>query len=233
MNYGPLLFLGILFTLASSWVGLVLMPNRQLGNLTPHVNTNTAAMYPIARPGEAQQGAEVYRSMGCIYCHTQQVRPEGYGADIARGWGKRRSVSRDYIYDKPVQLGTSRTGPDLTNVGERNGALDWNLKHLYNPQITSPGSVMPAYPFLFEKRLIGKSGPSTNALVMPPGFEPPKGYEIVPKLQALQLVEYLRSLRGSYDLPEAMIKKTEAEAAAAAAPAPAPAAATNAPAPAK
>lgn len=231
MNYGPLLFLGILFTLASSWVGLVLMPNRQLGSLAPHVNTNTAAMYPLARAGEAQQGAEVYRSLGCIYCHTQQVRPEGYGADIERGWGKRRTVSRDYIFDKPVQLGTSRTGPDLTNIGERNGAYDWNLKHLYNPQITSPGSVMPGYPFLFEKRPIGRNGPSTNALVMPPGFEPPAGMEIVPKPEALQLVAYLRSLRSNADLPEAPVKKSEADAAAAAAPADA--AATNAPAPAK
>jgi cytochrome c oxidase cbb3-type subunit 2 len=208
-----------------------------LGSLTPHVNTNNAAIYPVARPGEAQQGAEVYRSLGCIYCHSQQVRPEGFGADISRGWGKRRSVSRDYIFDKPVQLGTSRTGPDLTNVGERNGASDWNLKHLYNPQITSPGSVMPAYPFLFVKRPIGRSGPSTNALALPPGFEPPAGFEIVAKPEAIQLVEYLRSLRGSYDLPEATIKKAEGEASA---PAPAaagtnaaPAAATNAPAPAK
>jgi cytochrome c oxidase cbb3-type subunit 2 len=231
MNYGPLLFLGILFTLASSWVGLVLMPNRQLGSLTPHVNATTSAIYPAARAGEAQQGAETYRSLGCIYCHSQQVRPEGFGGDIARGWGKRRTVSRDYLFDKPVQLGTSRTGPDLTNFGERNGAVDWNLKHLYNPQITSPGSIMPAYPFLFEKRRIGKNGASTNALALTAPFAPESGYEIVPKMEALQLVEYLRSLKTSVDLPEATIKKTEGDAAApdasatnapAAAPAPAP-----------
>ena len=56
MNYGPLLFLGILFTLAGSWFGLVLMPNRQLGDLQPDVNTNTAAIYPRPIPGEAAQG---------------------------------------------------------------------------------------------------------------------------------------------------------------------------------
>lgn len=224
MNYGPLLFLGILFTLASSWVGLVIMPHRQLGSLAPYVNTNTAAIYPVARPGEAQQGAETYRSLGCIYCHSQQVRPEHFGADIERGWGKRRSVSRDYLYDKPVQLGTSRTGPDLTNIGERNPSADWQLKHLYNPQIVSPGSVMPPYPFLFEKRRIGRNGPSTNALVLPAGFAPEAGYEIVPRPAAIQLVEYLRSLKSSFDLPEAPVKAAEGDAAAA------PAGATNAPA---
>ena len=63
MSYGPLLFLGILFTLATSWVGLVLMPHRQLAALGQHTDTNTAAIYPAARPGEAQQGADHYRSL--------------------------------------------------------------------------------------------------------------------------------------------------------------------------
>ena len=162
MNYGPLLFLGILFTLASGWVGLVITPQKQLGAMTPFVNTNTTAMYPLAPSGEAQQGAEVYRSLGCVYCHSQQVRTENHGGDIARNWGKRRSVSRDYLFGKPVMLGTSRTGPDLTNIGEREPSAEWHLRHLYNPQITSSGSLMPPYPFLFEKRPIGRFGPSTD-----------------------------------------------------------------------
>jgi len=91
MSYGPLLFLGILFTLATSWVGLVLLPHRQMGALGQHTDTNTAAIYPADRSGEAQQGAEHYRSLGCVYCHTQQIRPEGYGSDIERGWGRRRT----------------------------------------------------------------------------------------------------------------------------------------------
>jgi len=211
MSYGPLLFLGILFTLASSWVGLVLMPQRQLGALGQHTDTNTAAVYPQARAGEAQQGAEHYRALGCVYCHTQQVRPEGYGADIARGWGRRRTVSRDYIHDKPVMLGTMRTGPDLTSIGERQSDYSWHYKHLYNPQITSAGSVMPPYPFLFETRPIGPMGPSTNALALEGAFAPAPGHEVVPTLRARQLVEYLRSLKSSGDLPEAPVKKEEAQ----------------------
>jgi cytochrome c oxidase cbb3-type subunit 2 len=209
MNYGPLLFLGILFTLASSWFGLVLMPQKQLGQLAPYVDTNTAAIYPQARSGEAQQGAEQYRSLGCIYCHSQQVRHEGYGSDIARNWGKRGSVSRDYIYDKTVMLGTMRTGPDLTNIGERQADYRWHYKHLYNPQTTSPGSIMPPYAFLFEKRKIGRFGPDTNAVVLEGAFAVEPGYEIMPTREAKQLVEYLRSLKSSGDLPEAPVKKEE------------------------
>lgn len=219
MNYGPLLFLGILFTLASSWVGLVLMPHRQLGGLTPNTSTNATGVvevYPQARNGEAQQGAEIYRSLGCVYCHSQQVRPEGFGSDITRGWGKRRTVSRDYLYDKPVMLGTSRTGPDLTNIGERQPSSDWHLSHLYNPQITSKGSVMPPYPFLFEVRRVGARGPSPDALKLTGEHAPAAGHEVVPKAAARQLVAYLQSLKTSVALPEAPLpRKGDGEDAAA------------------
>ena len=210
MRYGPLLFLGILFTLASSWVGLVLMPNRQLGSLVSNASTNAAGsvvLYPQARNGEAQQGAEYYRSLGCIYCHSQQIRPDGFGSDIARGWGKRRTVARDYVYDKPVMLGTSRTGPDLTNIGERQADYVWHYAHLYDPQITSKGSIMPPYPFLFEKRRIGTGGPSPDALKLTGEFALPAGWEVIPRPAARQLVEYLRSLKTSVDLPEAPLPK--------------------------
>lgn len=213
MNYGPLLFLGILFTLASSWVGLVLMPNRQLGALTANTSTNdtgVVVVYPQPRHGEAQQGAEHYRSLGCVYCHSQQVRPEGFGSDLERGWGRRRTVSRDYLYDKPVMLGTSRTGPDLTNIGERQSSHDWHYSHLYNPQITSRGSVMPPYPFLFEKRPVPASGPSSDALKLTGEFAVEAGWEVVPRPQARQLVEYLRSMKTSVDLPEAPLPKPPA-----------------------
>ena len=209
MNYGPLLFLGILLTLAGSWFGMVLMPNQQLGGLQPNLNTNTSVTFPQPLPGEAAQGREVYRSLGCNYCHTQQVRPEGFGSDIERGWGKRRSVARDYIYQKPVMLGSSRTGPDLTNIGERQPSLDWHYSHLYNPQITSKGSTMPPFAFLFEKRRIGADGPSTNAVKLSGGFAVEAGYEVMPRPAARQLVEYLRNLRSSVELPEASLKKVE------------------------
>jgi cytochrome c oxidase cbb3-type subunit 2 len=47
------------------------------------------------------------------------VRSSAFGADIARNWGQRRSVARDYIFDRPHLMGTMRTGPDLANIGAR------------------------------------------------------------------------------------------------------------------
>lgn len=202
MNYGPLIFLGVFLTLASSWCGLVLIPQLQFGGKTAVKIEETGEMYPPVRPGLAEQGAEVYRANGCIYCHTQQVRPDGFGADILRNWGKRRTVAQDYIRDKPVKMGTMRTGPDLTNVGLRQSA-SWNYSHLYDPQITSPGSVMPPFRFLFEKRKITGT-PSPDALALTGAFalkEP--GYEVVPKAEARALVDYLLSLKSSAPLPEA------------------------------
>jgi cytochrome c oxidase cbb3-type subunit 2 len=202
MNYGPLLFLGAFLTIASSWCGLVLIPQLQFGRQEPLKIEETGQLYPQARPGLAQQGLVVYKANGCIYCHSQQVRPEGFGADQARNWGQRRTVARDYLYDKPVMLGTMRTGPDLSNIGLRQSSTDWHLTHLYNPQITSKGSIMPPFRFLFEQRKIGAKA-SPKALKLTGEFAPPAGYEVLPRPEALALVEYLLSLKANAPLPEA------------------------------
>src|SRR2546423_9528471 len=73
MNYGPLIFLAAFFALASSWFGLVLTPQMQVGHLQQTNAVDTGASYPLARAGLARQGAEVYRANGCAYCHSQQV----------------------------------------------------------------------------------------------------------------------------------------------------------------
>ncbi len=74
------------------------------------------------------------------------------GADIARGWGIRRSVAADYLYDDPVQPGSLRAGPDLANLGVRDPDLNWQLVHLYAPQAVAKNSAMPPFRFLFEVR---------------------------------------------------------------------------------
>ena len=71
------------------------------------------------------------------------------GADISRGWGVRRSVAADFLYDSPVQLGAQRIGPDLADVGARLGNADWQLLHLYAPQSVVKNSAMPPFRFLF------------------------------------------------------------------------------------
>ena len=223
----PLLFCGIFFALAFSFTGLILTSHIQIGSLTQTTETLEATddldekgmpvmvmtegdpLYPAMPVGLAQQGKEIYISMGCIYCHSQQVRRSEFGADIERGWGPRQTVARDYILQDRVLLGTMRTGPDLAHLGGRyagDAGRDWNHLHLYNPQIVSKGSTMPPFAFLYETRKI-ENNVSKDALVFPPGskYGPEEGYEVIPTRRAVALVEYLLSLKINYSLPEAII----------------------------
>ncbi len=166
-------------------------------------------LHPQAPVGLAQQGKQVYISLGCMYCHSQQVRHEGFGNDIARNWGLRGSVARDYVLQDRVLLGTMRTGPDLAAVGNRlfdAAGRDWHHSHLWDPTITSPGSLMPSFRFLYEVRPVG-SKPDKLVVNIPNGHPsaPPPGYEVVPTAEGEALVEYLLSLRVDYSLPEAQL----------------------------
>lgn len=113
------LFLGIFGTFAFSWLGLTVVPNLQIGSLNPQTDEEGGDVYPSPRSGMALRGAQVYAANGCVYCHSQQVRPDYGGSDIERKWGERRSAPRDYIFEPIVFLGKKRTGPDLANIGHR------------------------------------------------------------------------------------------------------------------
>lgn len=140
------------------------------------------------------------------------------GSDIARGWGTRGTVAQDFVFDSPVMVGSQRVGPDLANVGARLPDLSWHLQHLYSPRSTVPGSPMPSYRFLFERRKIG-------GVSSPEAFADPesKDYEIVPRPEARALAAYLLSLSAETPLYEAPMTPPPARTNA-------PAAATNAPA---
>lgn len=205
MNYGPILFIGVFLTFASAWLGLVFFPNQQLKDLQPVLVETTNTTLPRPYSGVEMQGRAVYMAEGCVYCHSQQVRGGDYLADTQRGWG-RRSVPRDYLYDNPVLMGTMRTGPDLMNIGARQPSADWHYKHLYNPQKTVPGSIMPPYGFLFQKRKLDGE-PSADALEFDSSWTvedgaPEPGYEVVPTDRGKALVAYLRSLDHTYELPD-------------------------------
>jgi cytochrome c oxidase cbb3-type subunit 2 len=211
MNHGPLLFLGVLATLAASWLGLVAVPRHQLAPLDADLSTNAANVvvtYPPARSGEAVQGHELYVTHGCVACHTQQVRPANGGSDLARGWGQRRTVARDYLRDGLVQLGASRLGPDLANYGERLGTNAFNLVRLFNPRLVVTNSTCESVPFLFRQRAVTGGNLAPDALVVPSAA----GTEIVPTIAVRQLAAYLSSLSTSADLPEApLLLKEEAK----------------------
>src|ERR1700741_2098506 len=82
MNYGPLIFLAAFFALAGSWFGFVLTPQMQVGRLQQTNTVPDNVIYPVARPGLAKEGLDVYRANGCAACHSQQVRRTGTEAEV-------------------------------------------------------------------------------------------------------------------------------------------------------
>lgn len=210
MNRFHLIILGSVLTLFSSMAGLVLLPVWGLGNFEPVMDPETGEQIPPPLSKLELRGRDVYIANGCVYCHSQQVHPPSVRTDMDRMWGERRTVPRDYMEQGVAQMGTMRTGPDLSNIGVRNPSADWHLLHLYNPQTTSPGSIMPPYRFLFRKQRIDETGPSPKALRLAAEFAPPAGYEVVPTDDALALVAYLQSLKlSSYEVPEAARARLE------------------------
>jgi len=203
MNRFSVIFIGFLLAFFASWTGLVIMPVITVGDFQSSVDPEKGEEIPPALSEFEQRGKDVYIANGCVYCHSQQLRPARAGTDIVRGWGPRRTIAPDYMSDGVTLLGTMRTGPDLAAIGIRNPSAVWNLIHLYNPQITSPGSNMPPFPFLFETRKIGDEK-SPDALALADPYSPPDGYEVVPTEDANALVAYLQSLKfGSYSVPGA------------------------------
>jgi cytochrome c oxidase cbb3-type subunit II len=219
-------FLGLFAALGVSWAGIVIGSNAQLGGLAPYYDDAQGGTFPEWMPGVAARGQLVYKDLGCAACHTQQVRRPSFGSDKERGWGDRQSVARDYIYQPFPQLGLSRVGPDLTNLGDRKPSApdaDDLLTLLY-----AGADGMPSYRFLFDCRKVGNGAqPSDRALKLTGALRPPAGYEIVPSERALDLVGYLVNLKTDYDYPEAkpfVAPKAEGEKPAAPAAAPVPAA---------
>src|SRR6266481_4602592 len=113
------LFIGLFGTFAFSWLGLTVIPNLQIGQLDPQSDEEGTDIYPLPKSGMVERGRRIYAANGWICCHSQQIRPDYAAYDIDRKWGERRSAPRDYIFDRPVQLGKERMGPDLANVGKR------------------------------------------------------------------------------------------------------------------
>ena len=94
------------------------------------------------------QGRDLYIREGCVNCHTQTVRP--FRSETAR-YGE-YSKAGEYVYDHPFLWGSKRTGPDLHRIGGKY-PHKWHFDHLLDPTLTSPGSIMPHYPWLIEQQL--------------------------------------------------------------------------------
>jgi len=96
-------------------------------------------------------GRDVYVRESCMVCHSQMIRP--FRAETER-YGH-YSVAGEFVYDRPFQWGSKRTGPDLHRVGGRYSDA-WHYAHLINPRDVVPESVMPGYPWLADHLVDGK-----------------------------------------------------------------------------
>lgn len=166
-------------------------------------NNNQPLPDAVELSADAVKGKAVFVANGCVACHTQQVR----NVDMDKMWGSRPSLAADYAdihrtdfwRNTATLMGTERTGPDLTDIGNRQPSKDWNLVHLYNPRIVVKESIMPAYTWLFTvKKEPAKSDVVVN---VPAEYLNGKEGKIVAAEDALYLVAYLQSLKQT-KLPE-------------------------------
>ncbi len=146
---------------------------------------------------DAVKGKNLYIANGCVACHTQQVR----NIDMDKIWGSRPSLAADYAgihrtdtwRNTATLMGTERTGPDLTDIGNRQPGKDWNLVHLFNPRIVVKESIMPAYPWLFAiKKEPAKSDVVVN---VPKEYLEGNDGKVIATRDALYLIAYLQSLK--------------------------------------
>lgn len=118
------------------------------------------------------EGRDIYIREGCYTCHSQMVRPfrsetERYGEYSKPG---------EFVYDHPFQWGSKRTGPDLHRVGKKYPDA-WHWKHMMEPRSTSPGSIMPGYPWMYERQLDISHTEGKIITMQKLGVPYPDGYE--------------------------------------------------------
>jgi len=191
----------LLITISLSFLALstliAVIPAYQVQNNNPPI-PNTASTLSDSE----WRGKQLFISEGCQNCHTQQVRSN----IIDQSWGNRPSVPADYARNKRMSLfkntasvlGSERTGPDLTNIGERQPGEIWHLLHLYNPRLVVKESIMPAYPWLFREVSEVKKG--DKEIPLPENDQTVIGQHIITTEKVEDLVAYLKSLKQP-DLP--------------------------------
>jgi cytochrome c oxidase cbb3-type subunit I/II len=129
-----------------------------------------AAVHPY-RPLELQ-GRDLYIKEGCSNCHTQMVRP--FRSETER-YGE-YSKAGEFVYDRPFLWGSKRTGPDLHRVGAKY-PNSWHYNHMMDPTSMSPGSIMPAYPWLFDDKLDNSTLPAKIRVLQQLGTPYPAGFD--------------------------------------------------------
>lgn len=118
------------------------------------------------------EGRDIYIREGCNNCHSQMIRP--FRSETER-YGE-YSKAGEFVYDHPFLWGSKRTGPDLQREGGKYPD-SWHYNHMMDPETMSPGSIMPAYPFLLENKLDYSNLSSKIVAMRKMGVPYPKGYE--------------------------------------------------------
>lgn len=133
---------GVVATFFTIVTSTVLLP-MVLFNPKPSGHGNDYKTGAIAKVSDPARGRQIYVREGCVYCHTQftRLQDRGYGPLVKAG---------DYTQETPHQLGTARTGPDLTNEGGRFPS-EWQMAHLIEPRSVKPGSIMPSFSHLSRR----------------------------------------------------------------------------------
>jgi cytochrome c oxidase cbb3-type subunit I/II len=116
-------------------------------------------------------GRDIYVREGCYTCHSQMIRP--FRDEVAR-YGE-YSKAGEFVYDHPFQWGSKRTGPDLAREGGKYPD-SWHYNHMLDPTSMSPGSIMPAYPWLFEDKIDTTMTPKMIKAMQTLGVPYEKGY---------------------------------------------------------
>ena len=146
---------GMIFTIFTTIAVLI----GGLVEIPPFFMQGTVKKIDSVKPYNALElaGRDVYQAEGCMNCHTQMIRPFKWETDR---WDRNKayglepySKAGEYAYDHPFLWGSKRTGPDLSHEASLNNNASWHKRHLINPRETSPGSIMPAYPWLFENEI--------------------------------------------------------------------------------
>lgn len=118
------------------------------------------------------EGRDLYIAEGCYNCHSQMIRPLRF--ETAR-YGE-YSKAGEFVYDHPFQWGSKRTGPDLAREGGLRSHY-WHFQHMLRPKEVTPGSIMPAYPWLIENDLNTKYTKKKIEAMQSLGVPYEKGYE--------------------------------------------------------
>ena len=93
---------------------VVFLPGLESDSAQPTILADESRIY--VEGSDSAIGRDLYIQEGCVYCHTQSVRP--ITTDLGLG---AVSVPGDYAHEEPVLLGVARMGPDLMHIADRGG----------------------------------------------------------------------------------------------------------------